>query len=82
MEGQFTTKAAPRLASVVQYQLGTHPNRMAPNDWIGGPLALEAFLHLHAWHAKYLKDSGHKYCLELNTHSAGVYGIAFELKFC
>ena len=28
MEGQFTTKAAPRLSSVVQYQLGTHPNRM------------------------------------------------------
>ena len=52
---------------------------MAPNDWIGGPLALEAFLHLHAWHAKYPKDSGNKYCLELNTHSAGVYGIAFEL---
>ena len=76
---QFTTKAAPRLLSVVQYQLGTHPNRMAPNDRIGSPLALEAFLHLHAWHAKYLKDSGNKCCLELNTHSAGVYGIAFEL---
>ena len=79
MEGQFTTNAAPRLVSVIQYQLGTHPNRMAPNDWIGGPLALDAFLHLHAWHAKYPKDSGNKYCLELNTHSAGVYGIAFEL---
>ena len=79
MEGQFTTKAAPRLVSVVQHQVGTHPNRMASNDWIGGPLALEALLHLHAWHAKYPKDSGHKYCLELNTHSAGVYGIAFEL---
>ena len=78
MEGQFTTKAAPRLSSVVQYQLGTHPNRMAPTDWIGSPLALEAFLHLHAWHA-YPKDSGNKYCLELNMHSAGVYGIAFEL---
>ena len=52
---------------------------MAPNDWIGGPLALEAFLHHHAWHAKCPKDSGHKYCLELNTQSAGVYGIAFEL---
>ena len=25
LEGQFTTKAAPRLVSVVQYQLGTHP---------------------------------------------------------
>ena len=79
MEGQFTTKAAPRLSPVVQYQVGTHPNRMVPNDWIGSPLALEAFLHLHAWHAKYPKDSGNKYCLELNTHSAGVYGIAFEL---
>ena len=79
MEGQFTTKAAPRLSSVVQFQLGTHPNRMAPNDWIGSLLALEAFLHLHAWHAKYPKDSGNKYCLELNTHSAGVHGIAFEL---
>ena len=79
MEGQFTTKAAPRLSSVVQFQLGTHPNRMTPNGWIGSPLALEAFLHLHAWHAKYPKDSGNKYCLELNTHSAGVYGIAFEL---
>ena len=78
MEGQFTTKAAPRLSSVVQYRLGTHPNRMAPTDWIGSPLALEAFLHLDAWHAKYPKDSGNKYCLELNTHSAGVYGIAFE----
>ena len=78
MEGQFTTKAAPRLSSVVQYQLGTHPNRMAPTNWIGSPLALEAFLHLHA-NAKYPKDSGNKYCLELNTHSAGVYGIAFEL---
>ena len=71
MEGQFTTKAAPRLCSFVQYQLGTHPNRMAPTDWIGSPLALEAFLHLHAWHAKYPKDSGNKYCLELSTHSAG-----------
>ena len=60
-------------------KLGTHPNRMAPNDWIGSPLALETFLHLHAWHAKCPKDSGHKYCLELNTHSAGIYGIAFEL---
>ena len=79
MEGQFTTKAAPRLSSVVQFQLGTHPNRMTPNGWIGSPLALEAFLHLHAWHAKYPKDSGNKYCLELNTHSAGVCGIAFEL---
>ena len=79
MEGQFTTKAAPRLSSVVQFQLGTHPNRMAPPDWIGSPLALEAFLHLRAWHAKYPKDSGNKYCLELNTHSAGVHGIAFEL---
>ena len=78
MEGQFTTKAAPRLCSVVQFQLGTHPNRMTPNGWIGSPLALEAFLHPHAWHAKYPKDSGNKYCLELNTHSAGVYGIAFE----
>ena len=36
MEGQFTTKAAPRLTSVVQYQVGTHENRMAPSDWIGG----------------------------------------------
>ena len=61
MEGQFTTQAAPRLSSVVQFQLGTHPNRMAPNGWIGSPLALEAFLHLHAWHAKYPKDSGNKY---------------------
>ena len=43
MEGQFTTKAAPRLSSVVQFQLGTHPNRMVPNGWIGSPLALEAF---------------------------------------
>ena len=41
MEGQFTTKAAPRLVSVVQYQVGTHPNRMAPNDWIGGRLLLK-----------------------------------------
>ena len=52
---------------------------MTPHGWIGSRLALEAFLHLHAWHAKYPKDSGSKYCLELNTHSAGVYGIAFEL---
>ena len=79
MEGPFTTKAAPRLCSVVQFQLGTHPTRMAPHGWIGSPIALEAFLHLHAWHARYPKDSGSKYCLELNTHSAGVYGIAFEL---
>ena len=79
MEGQFTTKAAPRLSSVVQFQLGTHPNRMTPNGWIGSPIALEAYLHLHAWHAKYPKDSRNKYCLELNTHSAAVYGIAFEL---
>ena len=28
---------------------------------------------------EYPKDSGNKYCLELNTPSAGVYGIAFEL---
>ena len=27
MEGNFTTKAAPRLTSVVQYQLGTHVKR-------------------------------------------------------
>ena len=53
--------------------------RQPCHGWTGSPLALEAFLHLHAWHAKYPKDSGHKYCLELNTHSAGVYGIAFEL---
>ena len=79
MEGPFTTKAAPRLCSVVQFQLGTHVNRMTPQGWTGSPLALEAFLHLHAWHAKYPKDSGSKYCLELNTHSAGVFGIAFEL---
>ena len=79
MEGPFTTKAAPRLCSVVQFQLGTHLNRMQPHGWTGSPLALEAFLHLHAWHARYPKDSGSKYCLELNTHSAGVYGIAFEL---
>ena len=79
MEGPFTTKAAPRLHSVVRYQMGTHVNRMTPHGWTGSPLALEAFLHLHAWHAKYPKDSGNKYCLELNTHSAGVYGIAFEL---
>ena len=79
MEGPFTTKAAPRLSSVVQFQLGAHPNRMTPPGWIGSPLALEAFLHLHAWHAKYPKDSGSKYYLELNTHSAGVCGIAFEL---
>ena len=79
MEGPFTTKAAPRLHSVVQFQMGTHVNRMTPHGWTGSPLALEAFLHLHAWHAKYPKDSGNKYCLELNTHSAGVYGIAFEL---
>ena len=79
MEGPFTTKAAPRLCSVVQFQLGTHVNRMTPPGWTGSPLALEAFLHLHAWHAKYPKDSGNKCCLELNTHSAGVFGIAFEL---
>ena len=79
IEGPFTTKGAPRLCSVVQFQLGTHPNRMTPHGWTGSPLALEAFLHLHAWHARYPKDSGSKYCLELNTHSAGVYGIAFEL---
>ena len=48
MEGPFTTKAAPRLCSVVQFQLGTHPNRMTPQGWTGSPLALEAFLHLHA----------------------------------
>ena len=79
MEGSFTTKAAPRLNSVVQYQMGTHVNRMTPHGWTGSLLALEAFLHLHTWHARHPKDSGHKYCLELNTPSAGVYGIAFEL---
>ena len=79
MEGNFTTKAAPRLQSVVQYQMGTHVNRMTPPGWTGSPIALEAFLHLHTWHARYPKDSGSKYCLELNTPSAGVYGIAFEL---
>ena len=79
MEGNFTTKAAPRLNSVVQYQMGTHVNRMTPQGWTGSPIALEAFLHLHTWHARYPKDSGNKYCLELNTPSAGVYGIAFEL---
>ena len=79
MEGNFTTKAAPRLQSVVQYQMGTHVNRMTPSGWTGSPIALEAFLHLHTWHARYPKDSGNKYCLELNTPSAGVYGIAFEL---
>ena len=79
MEGNFTTKAAPRLQSVVQYQMGTHVNRMTPPGWTGSPIALEAFLHLHTWHAKYPKDSGNKYCLELNTPFAGVYGIAFEL---
>ena len=52
---------------------------MTPPGWTGSPIALEAFLHLHTWHARYPKDSGHKYCLELNTPSAGVYGIAFEL---
>ena len=79
MEGNFTTKAAPRLQSVVQYQMGTHVNRMTPPGWTGSPIALEAFLHLHTWHAKYPKDSGNKYCLELNTPFASVYGIAFEL---
>ena len=79
MEGNFTTKAAPRLQSVVQFQMGTHVNRMTPPGWTGSPIALEAFLHIHTWHARYPKDSGHKYCLELNTPSAGVYGIAFEL---
>ena len=79
MEGNFTTKAAPRLQSVVQYQMGTHVNRMTPPGWTGSPIALEAFLHLHTWHARYPKDSGHKYCLELNTPSAGVYGIVFGL---
>ena len=79
MEGPFTTKAAPRICSVVQFQMGTHVNRMTPHGWTGSPLTLEAFLHLHAWHARYPKDSGSKYCLVLNTHSAGVYGIAFEL---
>ena len=79
MEGNFTTKAAPRLTSVAQFQMGTHVNRMTPPGWIGSPIALEAFLHLHTWHARYPKDSGNKYCLELNTPSAGVYGIAFEL---
>ena len=52
MEGPFTTKAAPRLCSVVQFQMGTHVNRMTPPGWTGSPIALEAFLHLHAWHAK------------------------------
>ena len=47
MEGHFTTKAAPRLNSVVQYQMGTHVNRMTPHGGTGSPLALEAFLHLH-----------------------------------
>ena len=79
MEGNFTTKAAPRLTSVAQFQMGTHVNRMTPPGWTGSPIALEAFLHLHTWHARYPKDSGNKYCLELNTPSAGVYGIAFEL---
>ena len=79
MEGNFTTKAAPRLTSVAQFQQGTHVNRMTPPGWTGSPIALEAFLHLHTWHARYPKDSGNKYCLELNTPSAGVYGIAFEL---
>ena len=79
MEGNFTTKAAPRLISVAQFQMGTHVNRMTPPGWTGSPIALEAFLHLHTWHARYPKDSGNKYCLELNTPSAGVYGIAFEL---
>ena len=67
MEGNFTTKAAPRLNSVVQFQMGTHVNRMTPPGWTRSPIALEAFLHLHTWHARYPKDSGHKYCLELNT---------------
>ena len=79
MEGNFTTKAAPRLISVAQFQQGTHVNRMTPSGWTGSPIALEAFLHIHTWHARYPKDSGNKYCLELNTPSAGVYGIAFEL---
>ena len=56
--------------SVVQFQLGTHPTRMAPHGWIGSPVVLEAFLHLQVWHARYPKDSGSKCCLELNTFLA------------
>ena len=50
MEGPFTTKAAPRLSSVVQFQLGTHPTRMAPHGWIGSPLAFESCFPMLGWH--------------------------------
>ena len=83
---EMTQTLMPKSTKVAQIHLpecnsAKFPPKFAKIRQISArsPLALEAFLHLHAWHARYLKDSGSKYCLELNTHSAGVYGIAFEL---
>ena len=83
MEGQFRRdkELLQSLVSVVAVPVRHASQQLSWLRMIGleARLLSKLFGHLHAWHAKYPKDSGNKYCLELNTHSAGVYGIAFEL---
>ena len=56
MEGNFTSKGAPRMGEVKHFRPGTHINEQVTEKLAGSPLPLETFLHIHTWHAKYPQD--------------------------
>ena len=74
MEGDFSSKGAPRMCVVKSFQSGSHVNQQVPDTFVNSPLPIESFLHIHTWQTK-CSTSGQKYALEFDTKYAGVTGI-------
>ena len=75
MEGNFSSKGAPRMGEIKYFQAGTHVNQQVSEKFSGSLLPVESFLHIHTWHTKYPK-SCEQCSLEFDIKYAGIAGIA------
>ena len=73
MEGNFTSKGAPRRGEVKHFQPGTHINQQVPERLRGSQLPIETLLHIHTlikhkWNAgvNWMPMVAHEDLLELH----------------
>ena len=47
MEGNFSSKGAPRMGEIKHFQARTHVKQQVSEKFLGSPLPVETFLHIH-----------------------------------
>ena len=78
MEGNFQGKGAPRMGELKHFQTGSHVNQQVSEKFLGSPLPVKTFLHIHTWQTRYPKSAEY-HSLEFDIKYAGIAGIAFNL---